>query len=91
MVSINVDLEGISLDQGKFEPDEKPTYGNVKKWVEEKYGFKVSTLYISQIKGKVGIDKRKNYNVGSGEGRVPMCTPKKEDAIMDAFRHFDLI
>ena len=35
-VSIKVDLEGISLDQGKFEPDEKPTYGNIKKWIKEK-------------------------------------------------------
>lgn len=73
MVSIKVDLEGISLDQGKFEPDEKPIYGNIKKWIKEKYGFNVTNLYIGQIKDKVGMEKRKNYNIGSGEGRVPTC------------------
>ena len=91
MVSIKVDLEGISLDQGKFEPDEKPTYGNIKKWIKEKYCFNVTNLYIGQIKYKVGMEKRKNYNIGSGEGRVPTCPPEKEEAIMEAFKHFNLI
>ena len=62
-----------------------------KAYVEEKYGFKVSTLYIAQMKDKVGMEKRKNYNPGSGEGKVPICPPEKEAAIMDAFRHFNLI
>lgn len=91
MVSIKVDLEGISLDQGKFEPDEKPTYGNIKKWIKEKYSFNVTNLYIGQIKDKVGMEKRKNYNIGSGEGRVPTCPQEKEEAIIEAFKHFNLI
>lgn len=91
MVSIKVDLEGISLDQGKFEFDEKPTYGNIKKWIKEKYGFNVTNLYIGQIKDKVGMEKRKNYNIGSGESRVPTCPQEKEEAIMEAFKHFGLI
>ena len=40
---------------------------------------------------KVGLEKRKNYNPGSGEGKVPICPPEKEAAILDAFRHFNLI
>ena len=40
---------------------------------------------------KVGLEKRKNYNSGSGEGMVPICPLEKEDAIMDAFRYFCLI
>ena len=91
LVSIKVDLEEISLDQGKFVPDEKPTYGNIKKWVKENYGFNVTSLYIGQIKDKAGIKERQNYNIGSGEGRVPNCPPEKEEAIMAAFRHFGLI
>ena len=91
MVSIKVDLEGISLNQGKFVPDEKPTYGNIKKWVKENYGFNVTSLYIGQIKDKAGIKERQNYNIGSGEGRVPNCPPEKEEAIMAAFRHFGLV
>ena len=67
------------------------TYAEINAYVEEKYGFKVSTLYIAQMKDKVGMEKRKNYNPGSGEGKVPICPPEKEAAIMDAFRHFNLI
>lgn len=91
MVSIKVDLEGISLDQGKFEPDEKPIYGNIKKWIKEKYGFNVTNLYIGQIKDKVGMEKHKNYNIGSGESRVPTCRKEMEEAIIEAFKHFGLI
>ena len=90
-VSIKVDMDGISLKQGEYKPDEKPTYGNIKKWVKEKYGFNVTSLYIGQIKDKVGIKERKNYNIGSGDGKVPNCPPEKEEAIMDAFKHFNLI
>ena len=67
------------------------TYAEIKAYIEEKYGFKVSTLYIAQMKDKVGMEKRKNYDPGSGEGNVPICPPEKEAAIMDAFRHFNLI
>lgn len=62
------------------------TYKEIKAYIEREYGFKVSTLYIAQIKDKVGLKKRKNYNPGLGEGKVPVCPPEKEEAIMDAFR-----
>ena len=91
VVSIKVDLDGIELDQGRYVPSKKPTYKNIKQWILDKYGFKVSTLYIAQIKDKVGLEKRKNYNPGSGEGKVPICPPEKEEAIMDAFMHYNLI
>lgn len=51
----------------------------------------MTNLYIGQIKDKVGMEKRKNYNIGSGEGRVPACPQEKEDAIVEAFKHFGLI
>ena len=91
VISIKVNLEGISLDQGEYIPDEKPTYGNIKKWIEDKYGLKVSSLYIAQIKDKAGLDKERKSKPGSGESKVPHCPPDKEAAIMDAFRHFRLI
>ena len=91
VVSIKVNLDGINLDQGRYIPPEKPTYKNIKQWIFDKYGFNVSTLYIAQRKDKVGLDKRKNYNPGSGEGKVPVCPPDKEKAIMDAFKYFRLI
>lgn len=90
-ISIKVDLQGIQLDQGEYKPEEKPTYGNIKKWIKEKYAMNASNLYIGQIKDKIGLEKRQNYNIGSGEGRVPNCPSEKEEAIMEAFRHFKLI
>ena len=57
----------------------------------EKYGFKVSALYISQVKSKCGIIERENYNKGEEGHRVPQCPKEKEDAIMDALKHFNMI
>lgn len=85
-----VDLEGISLEQGKYVIEEKPTYGNAKKWIKEKYGFNVTNLDIGQIKDKLGLEKRQNYNIDSGEGRVPNCPQEMEEAIVEAF-NFGLI
>lgn len=58
----------------------------------EKYGVKVTTLAISQIKRKCGLEVGENYNPPKNEKyRQPQCTPKKEEFIMDALRHFKLI
>ena len=84
-VSIDLDVEKLEGKSGTA------TYAEIKAYVQEKHGIKVSSLYIGQIKDKVGIKERKNYNIGSGEGRVPTCPAEKEEAIMDAFRHFNLI
>lgn len=56
-----------------------------------KYGFKVHSGSIGQIKTKAGLGKRENYNIGSGDGQKVSCLQEKEDAIMDAFRHFNMI
>ena len=67
------------------------TYKEIKEYIEDKYGFKVSNLYIGRMKDKVGIKERENYNHGSGEVRNLECPPEKEEAIMDAFRHFGMV
>ena len=67
------------------------TYPEIKAYVLDKYGFKVSSLYIGQIKTKCGLEKRENYNKGEGKSKELICPPEKEEAIMDAFRHFGLI
>lgn len=67
------------------------SYDEIKEYVLNKHGLKVSSLYIGQIKDKVGIKERKNYNIGSGKGRVPNCPKEKEEAIIDVFKHFNLI
>lgn len=57
----------------------------------DKFGLKVSSLNISQIKTKCGIIERENYNKGEGKSRVPQCPKEKEDAIIDALRHFRMV
>ncbi len=67
------------------------TYPEIKAYVLEKFGLKVSSLYIAQIKEKCGLDKRENFNIGEGKSRPLICPSEKEQAIMDAFRHFGMI
>ena len=84
-INIDLDVEKLESKAGTA------TYPEIKDYVEKKHGLNVSSLYIAQIKNKVGLEMRKNYNIGSGDSRVPNCPPEKEEAIMDAFRHFNLI
>ena len=85
----------VSMKPGEdslYEPHDKGTYEKIKAYVLEKYGFKVSSLYIAQTKDKCGLDKRLNYNLSKKDDpHVPECPKEKEDAIMDAFRHLGLI
>ena len=72
--------------------ESKATYAQIKEYILEKFDLKVSTLYIAQIKKKCGIVLREHYNKSKKEKHViPQCTPEKEEAIMDALRHFKMI
>ncbi|NGL83468.1 23S rRNA (uracil(1939)-C(5))-methyltransferase RlmD [Streptococcus equi] len=87
-ISVEIELDELDLTSA----ESKATYEQIKEYVLEKFGFKVSTLYIAQIKKKCGIELRENYNKSKKEKQViPQCTPEKEDAIMDALRHFKMI
>lgn len=85
-IHIKLDIEDINFKLGKT-----ATYQEIQDYVLKNYGFKVSTLYISQIKAKCGITERECYNKGNNKSRVPQCPKEKEDAIMDAFRYFGMI
>lgn len=68
------------------------TYDEIKAYVLEKHGLKVSSLYISQVKRKCGLDVGQNYNLSKKEAaKVPLCPPEKEAAIMEALKHFRMI
>ena len=84
-------MEGINIRQDKQLFPEKPTCGNIKAYVKEKYGFEVTNLYIAQMKDRMGLEKRANYNIGAGKAIVPNCPPEKAEAIVDAFRHFGIL
>ncbi|HGI2983609.1 TPA: 23S rRNA (uracil(1939)-C(5))-methyltransferase RlmD [Streptococcus agalactiae] len=91
-VDKHIDVE-IKLDELDLTSAEsKATYAQIKEYILEKFDLKVSTLYIAQIKKKCGIVLRENYNKSKKEKQViPQCTPEKEEAIMDALRHFKMI
>ena len=86
-IDIKLDLSELDITAAET----KSTYQEIKDYVLEKYGFKVSTLYISQVKAKCGIIERECYNKGEGKSRVPQCPKEKEEAIMDALRHFRMV
>ena len=68
------------------------TYGQIKEYVLERSGLKVSSLYIAQVKQKHGIIERENYNKPkSDDARQPQCPPEKEEAIKEALKHFGMI
>ena len=72
--------------------ESKATYAEIQAYIEEKYGFKVSTLYIAQTKEAMGIKERENYNQPkSANGKKLVCPPEKKKAIQDALRHFKMI
>lgn len=87
---VKVDFSLEDMDLSGFRG--KATYEQIKAYVLEQTGLKVSSLYIAQIKKKCGLDVGENFNPAKSENaRQPQCTPEKEDAIMQAFRHFGII
>lgn len=87
---VKVDFSLEDMDLSGFRG--KATYEQIKAYVLEQTGLKVSSLYIAQIKKKCGLDVGENFNPAKSENaRQPQCTPEKEDAILQAFRHFGII
>ena len=87
---IEIDLSMDELDLTAAES--KATYDEIKAYVLEKHGLKVSSLYISQVKRKCGLDVGQNYNLSKKEdAKVPQCPPEKEAAIIEALKHFQMI
>lgn len=88
--TIEVDLDLDELDITAAES--KATYQEIKDYVLKEFDLKVSTLYISQIKRKCGIDVGEHYNISQKENqKVPQCPKEKEDAIRAALEHFAMI
>ena len=82
---IRVEFSLEDMDMSEFQ--DGATYTQIKDYVLEHSGLKVSNLYISQIKRKCGIEVGKNYNLPKSEdSRQPLCPPEKEKAIMEAFK-----
>ena len=87
---IRVEFSLEDMDMSEFQ--DGATYTQIKDYVLEHSGLKVSNLYISQIKRKCGIEVGKNYNLPKSEdSRQPLCPPEKEKAIREAFKYFGMI
>ena len=87
-VRIKIDLD--ELDETSAET--KATYEKIKTWVQDKYGFKVSTLDIAKVKRLNGIIERENYNKPKSENSVKRTvTPEKQRVITEALKHFKMI
>ena len=86
-VTIELDLDELEVSAPKI----KATYSQIKEYVLNKYGFKVSSLNIVQVKQECGITERENYNKPSEDYKQPNCPKYKTDAIKEAFEHFRMI
>ncbi len=86
-----IQVELNSEDLALTSTEAKATYEEIKTFVKRVFGFKVSSLYIAQVKRKYGIEVGQNYNISKKGSRVPICPQEKEDAIVEALRYFKMI
>lgn len=87
-IEINLDMDELDLTDA----EKKATYQEIKDYVLEHSGLKVSSLYIAQVKQKCGIIERENYHKAKNENaKQPKCPKEKEDAIVEALKHFQMI
>ena len=87
---VRVEFSLEDMDMSGFQKG--ATYEQIKAYVLKHTGLKVSSLYISQIKRKCGLDVGQNYNLSKKEdAKVPKCPPEKEAAIRDALKYFQMI
>ena len=88
---LHVDID-VDVEEMLQEKRGQATYAQIRDYVLEQNGLKVSSLYISQVKRKCGLDVSDSYNKPKSEDvAVPQCPPEKEEAIMNALRHFGVI
>ena len=87
-IEIEVKMDELDLTAA----EKKATYEEIREYVFDHTGLKVSHLYIAQVKQKCGIIERENYNKPkSDDARQPQCPPEKEKTITEALRHFGMI
>ena len=87
-IEIEVKMDELDLTSA----ESKATYEEIREYVFEHTGLKVSHLYIAQVKQKYGIIERENYNKPKSENaKQPQCPPEKEEAITEALKHFEMI
>ena len=87
-IEVDVNMEELDVTAA----ESKATYNEIRDYVWEHHQLKVSNLYIAQVKQKYGIIERENYNKAKNENaKQPKCPKEKEDAIVEALKHFQMI
>lgn len=87
-IEVEIELDEMDLTSA----ESKATYKEIQEYVLDKFGLKVSNLYISQVKRKCGIEVGVNYNLPKSEdSRQPQCPKEKEKAIKGALEHFGMV
>ena len=87
-----ISLDAIAERAKKYQPKPKITYKMIQEYVEKKYGFKVHTAYIAEVKRALGLTMCDAPNAAE-ELKQPRKHPPKEkaEAIMEALKHFEVI
>ena len=87
-IEVDVNMEELDVTAA----ESKATYHEIRDYVREHYQLKVSNLYIAQVKQKYSIIERENYHKAKNENaKQPKCPMEKEDAIVEALKHFQMI
>ena len=87
-ISVELSIDDMDLTSA----ESKATYKEIQNYVLEKFGVRVSTLYIAQVKRKYGLEVREHYNISKNENqKVLQCPIEKEKAILDALKYFHMI
>ncbi len=87
-IEIDIDLDELDITSAEA----KASYTEIKEYIWENYGLKIPSAYIAQVKRKLGMEVRENYNLSKQESpRRSHCTPEKEEAILAALKHFGML
>ena len=87
-IEVDVNMEELDVTAA----ESKATYNEIRDYVLAHHQLKVSNLYIAQVKQKCGIIERENYHKAKDENaKQPKCPKEKEDAIVEALKHFQMI
>ncbi|MBR2604846.1 MAG: 23S rRNA (uracil(1939)-C(5))-methyltransferase RlmD [Firmicutes bacterium] len=87
-INVQVDMDELDVTAA----ESKATYEEIQEWVQKKYGFHVTHLNIAKTKRKCGIIERQNYNLPKNkDSRSPETPKEKEEAIIEAFKAFQMI
>ena len=87
-----ISLDAIAERAKKYQPKPKVTYKMIQEYVEKKYGFKVHTACVAEVKRSLGLTM---YNAPNATEKLkqPRKHPPKEEAeaIMEALKYFEVI